>query len=153
MAKLTVGNGLTEYIAQLQKVADVDAYLGKAVYEGASVVNDAVESALQALPVDDSYGNKSQKRNGLRTIEKEGLIKSYGIAKMQKDNGYWNVKLGFDGYNKLGKANAMIARSVISGTSFMQKNDFMSKAVRSSKSAAEEAMKTKIDQEISNIIQ
>lgn len=153
MAKLTVGNGLTEYIAQLQKVADVDTYLGKAVYEGASVVNDAVESALQALPVDDSYGNKSQKRNGLRTIEKEGLIKSYGIAKMQKDNGYWNVKLGFDGYNKLGKANAMIARSVISGTSFMQKNDFMSKAVRSSKSAAEEAMKTKIDQEISNIIQ
>lgn len=153
MAKLTVGNGLTEYIAQLQKVADVDAYLGKAVYEGASVVNDAVESALQALPVDDSYGNKSQKRNGLRTIEKEGLIKSYGIAKMQKDNGYWNVKLGFDGYNKLGKANAMIARSVISGTSFMQKNDFMIKAVRSSKSAAEEAMKTKIDQEISNIIQ
>lgn len=153
MAKLTVGNGLTEYIAQLQKVADVDAYLGKAVYEGASVVNDAVESALQALPVDDSYGNKSQKRNGLRTIEKEGLIKSYGIAKMQKDNGYWNVKLGFDGYNKLGKANAMIARSVISGTSFMQKNDFMSKAVRSSKSAAEEAMKAKIDQEISNIIQ
>jgi len=153
MAKLTVGNGLTEYIAELQKVADVDAYLGKAVYEGASVVNKAVESALQALPVDDSYGNKSQKRNGLRTIEKEGLIKSYGIAKMQKDNGYWNVKLGFDGYNKLGKANAMIARSVISGTSFMQKNDFMSKAVRGSKAAAEEAMKAKIDQEISNIIQ
>lgn len=153
MAKLTVGNGLTEYIAQLQKVADVDAYLGKAVYEGASVVNKAVESALSSLPVDDTYGSKSQKRNGLRTIEKEGLIRSYGIAHMQKENGYWNVKLGFDGYNKLGKANAMIARSVISGTSFMQKNDFMSKAVRSSKSAAEEAMKTKIDQEISNIIQ
>lgn len=152
MAKLTVGNGLTEYIAQLQKVADVDAYLGKAVYEGASVVNDAVESALQALPVDDSYGNKSQKRNGLRSVEKEGLVRSYGIASMQKDNGYWNVKLGFDGYNKLGKANAMIARSVISGTSFMQKNDFMGKAVRSSKSAAEAAMRIKIDTEIANIM-
>lgn len=152
MAKLTVGNGLTEYIAQLQKVADVDAYLGKAVYEGAAVVNKAVESALQGLPVDDSSGNKAKKRNGLRTIEKEGLVRSYGIARMQKENGYWNVKLGFDGYNKLGKANAMIARSVISGTSFMQKNDFMGKATKSSKSAAEEAMRITIDKEISNIV-
>ena len=69
MAKLTVGNGLTEYIAELQKVADVDAYLGKAVYEGASVVNEAVESALQALPVDDSYGSKNQKRNGVNFLK------------------------------------------------------------------------------------
>lgn len=152
MANLIVGTGLDEYIRTLQKVYDTDKYIGKAVYDGAAVVNKAAMSAISSLPVDNSYSAKGKKRSGIRTIEKEGLIRGYGIAKMQDDNGYLNVKLGFDGYNKLGKANALVARSVISGTSFMPKNDFMSKATRASKSAAEEAMRLRIDKEIQNIV-
>lgn len=152
MAKLTVGNGLNEYIRKLEKIADTSQYLGRAVYQGAAVVNKAVESALQELPTDDRYASFYEKRQGIRSVEKQGLIQSYGIAKMQNDNGYLNVKLGFDGYNKRGKANAMIARSLISGTSFMQKNDFIGKAVSKSKAAAEEAMKIEIDRSIQNYL-
>lgn len=152
MAKLTVGNGLTEYIAELEKVQDVDSYLGKVVYEGASVVNGSVESALAALPVDDTSAAKGEKRDGIRSIEKEGLINGYGITKMKNEDGYLNVKLGFDGYNKLGKPNALIARSVISGTSFLKKNDFMSKATKSAKAESEEAMKLKLESEIGKLV-
>lgn len=152
MAKLTVGNGLNEYIRKLEKIADTSQYLGRAVYQGAAVVNKAVESALQELPTDDRYASFYEKRQGIRSVEKQGLIQSYGIAKMQNDNGYLNVKLGFDGYNKMGKANAMIARSLISGTSFMQKNDFIGRAVNKSKAAAEEAMKIEIDRSIQNYL-
>lgn len=152
MAKLTVGNGLNEYIRTLEKIADTSQYLGRAVYQGAAVVNKAVESALRELPTDDRYASFHTKRQGIRSVEKQGLIQSYGIAKMQNDNGYLNVKLGFDGYNKMGKANAMIARSLISGTSFMQKNDFIGRAVSKSKAAAEEAMKIEIDRSIQNYL-
>lgn len=152
MAKLTIGNGLNEYIRTLEKIADTSQYLGRAVYQGAAVVNKAVESALQELPTDDRYASFYEKRQGIRSVEKQGLIQSYGIAKMQDDNGYLNVKLGFDGYNKMGKANAMIARSLISGTSFMQKNDFIGKAVNKSKAAAEEAMRIEIDRSIQNYL-
>ncbi len=152
MAKLTVGNGLDEYIRKLEKIADTSEYLGRAVYQGAAVVNKSVESALQELPTDDRYASFYDKRQGIRSVEKQGLIQSYGIAKMQNDNGYLNVKLGFDGYNKMGKANAMIARSLISGTSFMPKNDFIGKAVSKSKAAAEEAMKIEIDRSIQNFL-
>lgn len=152
MAKLTVGNGLNEYIRKLEKIADTSQYLGRAVYQGAAVVNKAVESALQELPTDDRYASFYEKRQGIRSVEKQGLIQSYGIAKMQNDNGYLNVKLGFDGYNKMGKANAMIARSLISGTSFLQKNDFIGRAVSKSKAAAEEAMKIEIDRSIQNYL-
>lgn len=152
MAKLTIGKGLSEYLAQLEKIYDTSQYIGKAVYDGAAVVNKAVESELQNLPTDDSYTANGDTRSGIRSIEKQGLINSYGIAKMQDDNGFLNVKLGFDGYNKLGKANAMVARSVISGTSFLKKNDFMGHATKSTQAAAEEAMRLRIDTEINNIV-
>lgn len=61
MAKLTVGNGLSEYIAELEKVGNVDGYLGTVVYEGASVVNESVENAIAALPVDDKSAAKGEK--------------------------------------------------------------------------------------------
>ena len=147
MAKLTVGNGLSEYIAQLQRIGQVENYLGKVVYEGAAVVNRAVESELAGLPVDDRTSITGQ-RSGLRSVDKEGLVRSYGIASMKEENGYLNVKLGFDGYNKRGKPNAMIARSVISGTSFMKKNNFMARAVTKSRNAAESAMQVTLDREI-----
>lgn len=152
MAKLTVGNGLSEYIAELSKIGDLESYLGKVVYQGASVVNKAIENELQNLPVDNSYASKDAPRTGIRAVEKEGLIRSYGIAKMRNDDGYINVKVGFDGYNAAGKANALIARSLISGTSFLKKNNFMMRAVMKSRAASEEAMKVTLDSQIENIL-
>jgi len=152
MAKLTIGNGLSDYLATLSKIKNTDTYFGQVVYQGAAVVNKAVENELKNLPVDNSYAPKGSKRVGIRSVEKEGLIRSYGIAKMQNDNGYINVKIGFDGYNAIGKANVLVARSLISGTSFLQKNNFMMRAVMKSRAASEEAMRVTLDTKIAQML-
>lgn len=158
MAKLTVGKGLTDYIAELQALYnDIDKQIEAAVYEGVAVVNKATVSALKQLPTDDSKG-KSDKRTGLRSIEKVGLLKAYGISKLENENGYINRKIGIaNGYIEnpetgYKKPAVVIARSLVSGTSFMQKNDIFSKAAKASKSEAEQAMALKIDSEISKIV-
>lgn len=158
MAKLTIGNGLTDYIAELQKLQNIDDYIEPVVYEGVSVVNKATVAALKELPTDDSKG-KAEKRTGLRSIEKAGLLKAYGISKLDNDNGYINRKIGIaNGYIENAatgykKPAVLIARSLVSGTSFMQKNDVFSKAAKASKSAAEQAMAKKLDEEINKIIE
>lgn len=158
MAKLTIGNGLTDYIAELQKLQNIDDYIEPVVYEGVSVVNKATVAALKELPTDDSKG-KAEKRTGLRSIEKAGLLKAYGISKLDNDNGYINRKIGIaNGYIENAatgykKPAVLIARSLVSGTSFMQKNDVFSKTAKASKSAAEQAMAKKLDEEINKIIE
>ena len=78
---------------------------------------------------------------------------------MRNDGGYYNVAVGFHGYNSQstekyanGQPNAMIARSVNSGTYFRQKNPFFDRAIRSSKGAAESAMARKADELINELM-
>ena len=115
--RLQVGKGMDEY---LQKLGNLELRapesIGKAVYKGADIVADAVKANINNMPVEDQY---SERITGIKSIQKIGLLKSFGIAKMRDDNGYYNVKLGFDGYNALktkkypqGQPNAMIARTV-----------------------------------------
>ena len=149
MARLNVGNGLSEYLAKLGNLSLKSMEMcEKAAKEGGKVVADAIRSELNALPVDDKHGDEEAKKRGPRSIEKKGLQNSFGIAPVRDDNGYINVKVGFDGYNSLGKANAMIARSVVKGTSFMKPNNFVRKGVSGSKEAAERKMQLTIDEEI-----
>ena len=78
---------------------------------------------------------------------------------MRNDNGFYNVKIGFDGYNSVktktwpqGQPNMMVARAVESGTSWMQKQPFMRKAEQSSRSQCEKVMSETVDKEIEKII-
>ena len=105
------------------------------------------------------FGTPENKTIGPNSYQKEGLRQSIGIASLRNDGGFWNVKIGFDGYNGLktktwpqGQPNAMVARSVESGTSWMQKQPFMRKAEQSSRSACEKAMSEAVDKEIQKII-
>lgn len=150
MAKLTVGSGISEYISQLQKLdRDTDAIIGKCIYEGAKIVTDAVHDEIAKLP--DSVVTDAQR---------EGLISGLGIAKMKRTMISADVKVGEDGYNSHvtkkfpnGHPNAMIARSIISGTSWRpQKNDFVGRAVNRSRNQAENAMKKTCEQEITKIM-
>ena len=66
---------------------------------------------------------------------------------MRDDNGFLNVKLGFEGYNSQvttkypgGQPNSLIARSVNAGTSFRQRIPFIDNAVNQTKGAAEQKM-------------
>lgn len=155
--RLQVGKGMDEY---LQKLGNLELRapesIGKAVYKGADIVADAVKANINNMPVEDQF---SEHITGIKSIQKIGLIKSFGIAKMRDDNGYYNVKLGFDGYNALktkkypqGQPNAMIARTFESGNSFTKKIPFVAPAVRATREAAEAKMAQVIDTEVSKVM-
>lgn len=152
--------GVDELIAQYEKLANnTDAVIGSAVYEGAKVVMKAVVGAVDNIATDNRYGTAERPVSGPSSIQKEGLKHSLGIAKLRDDNGFKNVKIGFDGYNRVktktwpqGQPNSMIARSIESGTSWMQKQPFMRRAEQSSRPACEKVMGEVVDKEIKKII-
>lgn len=116
---------------------------------------NSVVNAIESIQTDERFGTPENKTVGPNAFQKEGLRRSIGIAKMRKEGSFWNVKIGFSGYNKIttktwpsGQPNAMVARSVESGTSWMQKQPFMRKAENSSKVRCEQAMANEIDKQI-----
>lgn len=157
--KLEVGTGMDEYLRQLGDLEfTADQYIGKAIYYGADIVADRIKANIEAMPVDDT--NHPEKRvTGIKSIQKAALAASFGIAKTQNDNGYINVKAGFDGYNKLkskkypnGQPNAMIARTYEAGNSFTKKIPFVGPAVRATRAMAEAKMAEVIDTEITKVM-
>ena len=158
MAKWIVGKGLDEYLAKLGNLQTKSPEaIGKAIYKGAEIVADQVRANIQALPVEGN-GHRKGRRNPTQ-VEKDGLLAGLGIARKQERNGYVNVKIGMDGYNSdvtekypNGKPNAMIARSIESGTSFVNRIPFIASAVRSSKAAAEEAIKNELEKQLEDIM-
>lgn len=145
MAKFQVGPGIDEYISQLRNLEfNTEDLIGRAIYKGADIVADAIKANIESLP-----------SSACTDVEKAGLLNGFGIARMQDENGYFNVKAGFDGYNDdvtkkwpHGKPNSMIARSIEGGTSWKAKHPFIAPAVRSSRDAAEKAMAEEIEKGI-----
>lgn len=153
--KFQVGSGLNEYLSQLQNLEFTahDA-MGKAIYEGAAIVADAIKRNIDSIPTDERYVEDSEKLKGIKAIQKKGLEHGFGIAKMRDDNGYYHVKVGFSGNNSLktksypqGQPNSRIARSIESGNSYTQKHPFIAPAVRATKTTAEKRMAEVIDRE------
>lgn len=162
MAKITFP-GLADYELMLSRLAQgADDIAGKAIYAGAEIVADAIRSNIQGLQaVPDEVGAIAYAEKSpapLTESAKEGLLDGLGISSMQDDNGYYNVKIGFDGYNGLktkkfpqGQPNVMIARSLESGSSIAPKRPFVRPAVNAVKKQAEAKMAEIIDQEIAKI--
>ena len=166
MAKWIVGKGLDSYIEYLQKInAVTDEAIGEAVYEMAKVVADKVRANIQALDAAPKgkttyYVTETMIKSQLSEEQKKGLLDGFGVSPMQDDNGYFNVKLGFDGYNSIktkkypkGQPNALIARVTESGSSYREKTPFIRPAVNASKKQAEQAGRMKIDEKIAAIPQ
>ena len=152
-------SGLDAYIAELEKLTIKSReYCGKAIYEGAGEVADAIKREIQALPVGSGWGKKDEKISTITSTQKAGLMDGFGIAKLRQEGSSQNVRAGFAGYNGQkttkypnGQPNSVIARSVCSGTSFRQKNDFVGRAARASRKRAEEAMRKEIEEGIKRI--
>ena len=152
--------GVDELVAQYRKLEkNTDKVVGKAIYNGANVVMKSVVSAVEGISTDNRFGTAENPTSGPSSIQKLGLQHALGIAKLRDDNGFKNVKIGFDGYNNVktkrwpqGQPNMMVARAVESGTSWMQKQPFMRKAEQSSKSQCERVMSETVDREIQRII-
>lgn len=151
--------GLDEYLKTLAEMdKSTSGLIKRAVYDGAAEVAKAVEAEIRALPENDGFQVRLPIR-GVSKEQKNGLLEGMGFAKMENENGFINTKLGFDGYNEVktkqfpkGQPNAMIARSINSGSSTRQKDPFMNRAVKAAKEKAENAMAARLEADIEAII-
>ena len=156
--------GTEEYALKLSKLGkNSEAVAGKAIYEAAGIVADAVKVNLKALPAVNDVENikayRAGRKSQLSIKQKEGLVQAFGITKISNDKGYYNVKLGFDGYNGIktkkypkGQPNQLIARVVESGSTYMDKTPFVRPALNASRAEALQKMQEVIDQEMNKIM-
>lgn len=148
--------GVDEYAEKVKKLSkNPDRIIKKAVYDGAAIVADAVKAGLRGLPVDNRFGSPEHPVNGVTRRQKADLIESMGLTPMRNEMGYINTKLGFDGYGSMptknypkGVPNALLMRSVESGTTFRKKNPVVRRALNASKPLAIQKMANVIDEEL-----
>lgn len=165
MAKLIWGKELEKYASWLAMLGEKEAEVcGKTIYEMANIAANEVKNELNGLhAISDAEGIKRYKkgeRAELTYKAKQGLIDSFGISRLQNDGGFRNVKLGFDGYNTVrteaypkGQPNILIARSVESGTYFMDKQPFMRPAIKAAKSKCLKKAQETFDKEVKKIME
>lgn len=152
--------GLDAYELKLSKLAaGTEKIAGKAIYKGAGIVADEIKRNLQGVPEETGKPPKGKLARGLSPAQKRGLEESFGITDMDLKDGYYNVKLGFDGYNSIvtkkyprGQPNQMIARSTESGSSVREKHPFVRTAVRKTRIAAVKAIGEVVDSECEKIM-
>lgn len=139
----------------------LDKVVGRTIYPGGKVMSGAIKDSMNGIRVDDSFwGFASQhaRKHGPSSRQLKALIESFGIAKIRKNKYGYNVKCGYDGYNDIvsdrwpnGQPNAMVARSINKGTTFMEAQPFMDTAVARAEGATIEAMKVQFDKELDKI--
>ena len=152
---------LRDYELMLGKIGDASRDIcGAAIYEGAKIIADEVKNNLNSLNVTTDELAMLKAKKGEPTYitqrAKKGLIKSFGVTPMTQDeDGIYNVKLGFDGYNDVktkkwpkGQPNQLIARACESGSSAMIKQPFFREAVQKTKKKAESRMAEVLDEKI-----
>lgn len=165
MAKIDF-KGIDEYSKKLEILfKDTEKVVREAVYEGAAVVADEIKAGLKGLPIEEGenglppVGTVEHKLSGVSRRQKSDLIDSFGLAPIENDGGYIQTKAGVDGYGSIptkkypnGVPNAMLMRSVESGTTFRNKNPVFRKAVNRSRKRCEDKMAETIDQKIKEIM-
>ena len=142
--------GLDEMMATLERLgAESEGVLKKALYEGANEAANIFKAEVDSIPTDNHWGTTEHPRAGIRAGEKEDLRASLGIARFDKTPLGITTSIGFDGYNRNGQANQLIARASNSGTSFMKKSIFADRAKRKVKKQVPATMSKIIEAEIS----
>lgn len=133
---------------------DVENALKAAIFDGAHEVFSEIERQIQALP----EGDKDSKHRDITAKQKEGLLSGlYGSSITVEDGNVYEY-ISFEGYNDVrtekyphGQPNIMIARSVESGGSYMNKRLFMTKAKNAARPKALAATKKTFDREIAKL--
>ena len=87
------------------------------------------------------------------------MLKGLGISRHENAFNKYNVKVGFNGYNKVvtkqfpkGQPNVLVARGVESGSSMTIKTPFIRPAVNRVKREAELAMKEAAEEEFERLM-
>ncbi len=143
MARCDIKMG-DEFLEKLSRLGSRTDEIVESVLEaGGEVVLNKVKSNLSAV-----IGNGTQ-FDSRSTGE---LEKSLGLSPVKVDkNGNHDIKIGFAEPRSDGGSNAKIANILEHGKHGQRAKPFMKPAKSASKSAAQEAMKRKFDEEIEKI--
>lgn len=160
MAKMQI-KGLASYekaLSQLEMRVK-DQVVGSAIYDGANLLADAIRADVEDLRIDNRSYSGGGKLMGPKTKQVLGLMQSLGISPMRTEDGVSNVKIGFDGYNDIktklwpqGQPNAMVARSIERGTSFMEAQPIFKRVTARMRKPVQEAMGKSVDKSIEKIM-
>lgn len=149
-------NGLDEVSAMMGDLSEqTEGILKMAVYDGAHEVFEAVRAEIQALPVSER-GSKPPR--DITPEQKAGLLSGmYGSTIQTKDGAVYEF-ISFEGYNNQlsekypkGQPNILIARSIESGATYMNKRPFVTKAAKTARPKALAATKNTFEREIAKI--
>lgn len=144
-------NPLDEYVNLLEKQGDnVNEIINKAIYNGAAIAADEIRKEIENLDVVEKIT-----QNGVLDWEKKALSNGFGISKLKRNGNVSDVKIGFDGYsNHITKTHRngvpipLLARAILKGTSFRQKNNFIRRAVNRIKKKVIQKMDEIINEEL-----
>jgi len=133
-----------DFLLKVSKLRDrTDEILPKVLEVGAQVVEAKVRSNLLSV-----IGKEIQQKS--RSTGQ--LVESLGVSQALQDReGNFNIKVGFSEPRKDGESNAMIASIIEYGKSGQPAKPFMKPAKSASKTAAINAMKEKLDEEMKRL--
>jgi HK97 gp10 family phage protein len=133
-----------DFLLKVSTLAEkTDEIIPKVLEAGGEVVKAKVKANLQA-----SVGSDTK----LPSRSTGELIDALGVTPAGVDrDGNYNVKVGFDEPRKDGESNAKIANILEYGKSGQLAKPFLKPAKSASRNACIEAMKRKLDEEISKI--
>lgn len=140
--------GIEEYSAFLQGLGrKAPKIINSALFDGAGILADAVREEIDGIQVDKAFPKEA----------KDGLKKGLGISHFWSESGSTVTKIGFDGYNDRrtkrwpkGQPNAMIARSLTRGQSWLPANRFIQRALKKARNSCVNAIKQRFDTELEN---
>ncbi len=150
----------SEYFLKLNQLSthfEKKLVIEKAVDAGAAIVADQIRRNLEALPEDAfRYLLNGEKFDVASEQVKADLGASFGLTPIDRDRqGFVHTKAGMDGYGSYptrkypeGVPNALIARSIESGSSVRQKHPFVEPAIKITRKQAIAAMEKSIDAQL-----
>lgn len=140
-----------------ETIKRTDKIIRKSIHPGAKYMADEIKQALESIPVQDGH-SRYRMRQGITTVQKNSLIESFGIARLRKGTWGYNVKLGFDGYNPIvtkrwpkGQPNAVVARSLNTGTSFLKRYPFMDMTVERCKAQTIKLIEDEFNEQLERV--
>lgn len=147
-------SGINEAIRQLEAVSDITPFAKMAIYDGAGIVAETMQSQVTSLKTSKNFAKGDKKRYALPEDVK-ALKEHLGIAKMKSDLDKINTKVGFEGYfkgrTKVDVAIQKVANSINSGTSFMYAQPFIKRTIKGSEAQCVDAMSSSIDKSLAKI--
>ena len=133
-----------DFLLKVSSLADkTDTIIPKVLEAGGEVVKAKVKSNLQA-----SLGSNTK----LPSRSTGELVRALGVSPAGVDRqGNYNIKVGFDEPRSDGESNAKIANILEYGKSGQPPKPFLKPAKSSSRNACIDAMKRKLEEEISKL--